>query len=211
MTEKILQALKWRYATKKFDSSKSIKDDKLEALKESIRMSPSSYGLQAFKLIHVVDKDLRLKLQAAAHNQTAVGDCSNFFVLAAQTKILPEEIQSHMNKLAQAKGVDQQEMSGYGNFVKSSVAGMSADKLLTWNQKQCYIALGMLLETAALLEVDSLPMEGFDANKFDEILELEKLGLSATVCCALGYRSSADENQHFLKVRKDFSDFEITY
>jgi nitroreductase len=50
-----------------------------------------------------------------------------------------------------------------------------AQRLAQRAHKQCYIAMGFLLETAALLQIDACPMEGFNPAKFDEILGLEKL------------------------------------
>lgn len=210
MTNKIIQALEWRYATKLFDSTKKISNEHLQVLVESVRLSPTSYGLQAFKLIQVISKEIRKKLEEAAYGQQAVSSAAEFFVLAAQTSIQEGEIDKHMSQLALSKGVSKEEMSGYGQFIKSSVQGMSSDKFLSWNQKQCYIALGMLLESSALLEIDALPMEGFSVEKFDDILGLKEMNLTASVCCALGYRSTDDENQHFNKVRKSNANFVIT-
>ena len=92
----ITQALHWRYATKQFDATKKLSEETVQSLKESIRLSPSSYGLQPYKIIDVTTPEIREKLTAASYGQTQVKDASHLFVFAVQTDIT----EAHVDQLS---------------------------------------------------------------------------------------------------------------
>lgn len=193
-------ALHWRYATKKYDPSKKISDQDLNTLLESVRLSPSSYGLQPFKVILVESPEIREQLKAHSWNQTQTTEASHFLVFAANKQLPDTDIDSHIERTAKTRERAISELKGYGDFVKSKVQLLNSDEIANWNAKQAYIAMGFLLFQAALLEIDATPMEGLDPTAYDAILDLTDHHTDFSV--ALGYRSEEDSLQHAAKVRK---------
>jgi nitroreductase len=197
-----IEALRWRYAVKRFDSSKQISESDKESLLESIILSPSSYGLQPFKVFIIENKGMRNKLQAAAMNQSQITDASLVLVFAAQKSIDKKDIDAYMANITKTRNVDRPAVDGFGNYILSSVEKLSPSEIEHWNKKQCYIALGHLMQTAAELKIDSTPMEGFNPLEVDQLLNLDELNLNSTLICTLGFRHTSDETQHNKKVRK---------
>lgn len=192
--------LNWRYATKQFDATKKISDADLMILKESIRLTPTSYGLQPFKVIVVENPELRSKLRESSWGQTQITDASHLFVFVAQNSMEAEHIDNYIELAAKTRNIDAESLSGYGDFVKGKIAEISQEKQAIWNAKQVYIALGTLLTTAATLQIDATPMEGLDPKAYDELLGLTDY--HTVVVAALGFRAETDGLQHAAKVRK---------
>lgn len=201
-----IDTLNWRYATKKFDASKKLDHSTLEQLKEAIRLSASSYGLQPYKVLVIEDPELREKLKPAAWNQPQITDASHLIVFAHDTNFGDEHIDHYINNVATTRNLDPETLKGYGDFMKSKITPLPAETKAAWTAKQTYIALGNLLSAAAHLKVDACPMEGFEADKFDEILGLKAKNLSTAVIATIGYRSEEDDTQHYAKVRKSNND-----
>jgi nitroreductase len=202
----ITQALEWRYATKQYDTTKKISDEQLQTLKESVRLSPSSFGLQPYGVIEVTNPDIRSKLQAASWNQSQITDASHLFVFTVPTDVTEASVDEFMALNMKVRGVEAEALAGYSGMIKGSLSSRTQEGRVTWAEKQAYIALGFLLESAALLEIDATPMEGFDNTQYDAILGLTEKSLKSVVVCALGYRSSEDAQATFPKVRKASGD-----
>ncbi|MEO8234505.1 MAG: NAD(P)H-dependent oxidoreductase [Flavobacterium sp.] len=200
----------WRYATKKFDATKKVSATDLETLKEAIRLSSSSYGLQLYKIILVENPELRAKLQPASWGQTQIIDASHLIVFANQTNVGETEIDSYIENISQTRNLPIDALSGYGDFMKGAITPLSEEAKNIWTAKQTYLALGNLLNAAAELKIDVTPMEGFDPKQYNEILGLDKLNLNASVIAAVGYRHEEDATQHYKKVRKSNEDLFIT-
>lgn len=200
----------WRYATKKFDARKKVSNEDLETLKEAIRLSSSSYGLQLYKIIIVENTDIRAKLQPAAWGQSQIIDASHLIIFANQTNVGNTEIDSYLKNASETRSLPLEALSGYGDFMKGTINTLSEDAKNVWTSKQTYLALGNLLNAAAELKIDVTPMEGFDKNQFNEILGLDKLNLNTAVIAAVGYRHDEDDTQHYKKVRKSKEDLFIT-
>ena len=202
----IIEGLKWRYATKKFDSSKKISKDNLDYLKEAISLIPSSYGLQPYKVLVIENPAIREKLREAAWGQAQLSEASQIFLFCNFTAMEPEKIDEFLNRGAAINNYDPATTKGYGDMMKGQMAGMTSEQMINWTSKQTYIALGSLLAAASEQKIDSCPMEGFDKAKFDEILGLKEKGLTASVLGAVGYRSAEDSHQFLKKVRKPMKD-----
>jgi nitroreductase len=200
----------WRYATKKFDASKKISPDDLNILKEAIRLSSSSYGLQPYKVIIVENPELRSRLQPAAWGQSQIVDASHLFVFANETDLGAESVDDLLKLTSKTRNTPIETLAGYGNFMKSTIAKLSAEAKNIWTAKQTYLALGNLLNAAAELKIDITPMEGFDPNQVNEILGLNSLNLNATLMATVGYRHEEDATQFYKKVRKSNEDLFIT-
>ena len=200
----------WRYATKKFDASKKISDDDLNTLKEAIRLSSSSYGLQPYKVLIIENPDLREKLKPVAWNQSQITDASQVIVFANETNIGDVQIDNYLKKISKTRGIPLENLSGFGDFMKSKITPLASDLKNIWTSKQTYLALANLMNAAAELKIDVTPMEGFDAAAFNEILGLTEKGLNASVIATIGYRHKDDETQHYKKVRKSNEELFIT-
>ena len=205
-----LENQNWRYATKKFDSTKKISTEDFNTLKEAIRLSSSSFGMQPYKIIIVENPEIRAQLQTAAWGQSQIVDASHLIVFANITNFGNDDIDSVLNVFTSERGLPENALDGYGGFIKSKIATLPEEVKNVWTAKQTYLALGNLLNAAAELKIDVTPMEGFDPSAVNKILGLEKLGLNASLLATIGYRHEEDETQHYKKVRKSTEELFIT-
>jgi nitroreductase len=203
----LLEDLNWRYATKKYDTSKKIDQEHLDILLEAIRLSPSSYGLQPLKIVLVESKEIREKLKSHSWNQSQITDASHLMVLCSYKEMSNELIDQNAQNTEITRSLEKGQLQGFANFVKVKVNEKTVSEQAEWNARQAYIALGILMQSCAQLRIDATPMEGFEADKYNEILGLNDKNLNATLVCAIGYRSEEDSNQHLKKVRNPMNDF----
>lgn len=199
---KIIEDLNWRYATKKFDPTKKISDKDIETIKESLRLVPSSYGLQPLKYLLIESPEIRDQLVAASYGQMQVKDASHLIVLCSLINVEEKHVDEYMENIAQTRNVESDSLQLFSNTIKGSIDKMNTHDVVTWTEKQAYIALGQLMHTCATMRIDATPMEGFDPKAYDEILNLSESNLKATLVCPIGYRHQEDEAQHRAKVRK---------
>ncbi len=197
----IIEQLNWRYATKNYDAARKISDADWEILENSLTLAPSSFGIQPYKFIVVTDQAMKEKLKPAAWNQPQITDSSHLVVVAYRKTLSDADIEHYVERIIEVRGTSRENLSDYENTMKGAAKrAVDSNYIETWNSRQAYIALGFLLETAALLEIDATPIEGFDAAQFNEILGLEDY--SAVVLCAVGYRNAeADWLVNLPKVR----------
>jgi len=199
---KLIEGLNWRYATKKFDTTKKVSQENLDKIKEAIRLSASSYGLQLYKVLIIENPELRAKLQPVSWGQTQIVDASHLLVLCSYTECTHKMMDTFVQKIADVRNFPVENVKEYGNFMKAKIGEFPEETVDAWMARQVYIALGNLLAACGELEIDSCPMEGFDAAQYDEILGLKEKGLTATVVATIGYRSAEDITQNFKKVRR---------
>ncbi len=197
-----LDSLNWRYATKKFDPDKTISERDLNLLAEATRLSASSFGLQPYHVFVVSDPEIRSQLKKASWGQSQITEASHLFVFANKKTFGPELIDSYLNEVSHVREIPQEGLKAYGDFMKSKLVPLPEEVKETWAAKQTYLAVGNLLSAAGVMEIDSCPMEGFEAEAYDRILKLGEKDLTTSVVVALGYRSKEDETQHFKKVRR---------
>lgn len=207
---KFIENQNWRYATKRYDASKKISAEDLHTLKEAVRLSASSYGLQPYQVIIVENAELREKLKASAWGQTPITDASHLFILANNVALDDQDVDQYMQNISTTRNIPVESLDGLSGMIKGQISSLSAEAKNTWTSKQTYIALGNLLAAAAELKIDATPMEGFNAADFNEILGLDKLGLNASVIATLVYRHEEDSAQHYAKVRKSNEELFIT-
>lgn len=200
-----IETLNWRYATKRF-SDKKVSEQDLNTMYEAIRLSPSSYGLQLFKVLDIQDEKIKEELKPAAWNQAQITEASNLFVFCNYTNITEGHIDEVLKLKSDVQNIPIENLNGYGDFMKSKILALPGEAQTVWTAKQCYIALSNLMNSAAELGIDSCPMEGFEPEKFNEILGLNEKGLNAAVICAVGYRSEEDPTSGAPKVRKPIDD-----
>ncbi len=209
--EVLFKQMNWRYACKKFDPTKKIRESDWNILAETLHHSASSYGLQPWKFIVVQNPDLRNKLLPLSWGQTPVTDASHFIVLTYKEKIDEAYIAKFIEQNAKVRSVDAATMEGYkGMMIGDLVKGPRSEVINWWAQRQTYIAMGSLLTTASLMEIDTLPMEGLDPAGYDKVLGLEGSGYKTVAAIACGYRSDEDKYQFAKKVRFEMNDI-VTY
>lgn len=216
--EDILQAYNYRYACKKFDTNKKVSDTDFNTILETARLSPSSFGFEPWKFLVIEKQSLKDKLFPVSWGaQNSLKGASHFVILLARKKAdtvadapyithimkdikhMPEEVQNMMR-------------GAYGNFQTNDFKLIDSDRaMFDWASKQTYIALANMMTTAAMLGVDSCPIEGFNMEKVEEILteegiiDPEHFGVSVMV--GFGYR---DEEPHREKTRQPMEDI-VTY
>lgn len=199
---KFIENQNWRYATKKFDATKRISAEDLETLKEAIRLSTSSYGLQPYKVFIIEDPAIREALKPASWNQSQITEASQLVVFANYTKLDETVIDNYIERISKTREVPTEAIQGYGDFMKSKILGLTPEQQAIWTSKQTYLALGNLINAAAELKIDATPMEGFEPEKYNNVLNLNALNLNASLVATIGYRHEEDANQHVKKVRK---------
>ena len=204
--KQIIDDLNWRYATKKFDPTTKISEEKINVIKEVLRLVPTSYGLQPLKYLFIESTEVRQQLYEHSYNQQQILDASHLLVICSYNSIEDEHVDSYMENTAFTRQTELENVLGFGDYIKKTIAKLSGEQISTWNAKQAYIALGQLVLACAQLRIDSTPMEGFDANGYDEVLGLNEKNLNATIVIPLGYRDTDDKNQHLKKVRKQHAD-----
>ena len=209
MTQFIKNA-NWRYATKKFDATKKISEADLSVLKDAIRLSASSYGLQPYKVLIIENPAIRMQLKPFSWGQSQIVEASHLLVFANIVNIGETEIDAYFDNLTTTRGITMEAVKGYSDFMKSKIVSLPEHVKNSWTSKQTYLALGNLLNAAAELNIDVTPIEGFESDKYNEILGLDKLGLNASLVAPIGYRHEEDATQHLAKVRKSNEDLFIT-
>ena len=198
----VLQQLNWRYATKRFDPTRQIPAEAWAALEQSLVLAPSSFGLQPWKFFVVDTPALRQQLRAASWNQTQVTDASRYVVFAGLRTLTVADVDRYLQRQCEVRGVTMESLAGYRSMMADFVAkGWASKDLAGWNARQVYIALGQFMASAALLGVDTCPMEGIDAAAYDRILGLEGTPYAALCGCAAGYRAADDKYAAAPKVR----------
>ena len=166
----ILETLNRRYATKAYDATKKVSNEDLHTILESMRLSPSSYGLQPWKYIVVTNPELREKLKAASYGQPQITDASHLIVLTVKKDISEADINAYITSIATTRNMPIESLDGFKNMLLGATGYLDQATKEIWNIKQVYIALGIGLLTAASLKIDSTPMEGFNASQYNEIL-----------------------------------------
>jgi len=194
----LIEALRWRYATKKY-SDKKVSDEILERIVTAINLSASSFGLQPYRLFVVDNVHLRKELSKYSFNPQ-ITEASHLLVFAAFHSIDEASIDTYIELIARERNIPVENLEV---FRKEGLGGLLAktdDQYFNWAAKQAYIALGTALIAAAAEKVDATPMEGFNAEKFDEKLGLKDKGLRSVVLISLGYRD--EENDSLARLKK---------
>lgn len=203
----LLSALQWRYATKKFDPTKRLTPDSVTDLMHAVNLAPSSFGLQPFHIFNVTDGHLREQIADATMNPAQVNSASHLLVWAASSRVGPEMVREFADRAAAIRGVPRESLAGRETLINGQIGKLDAPGRLAWAQRQLYLAMGVMVTAAAEAGIDACPMEGFDADRVDEVLGLHGKGLRATTFTLLGHRAKDDPfGPPMAKVRKPLSD-----
>lgn len=197
----IIKQLQWRYATKKFDITKKLSDEKLETLKQAFNLTATSFGLQTIKLVIIENTELREKLVQHSFNQKQVLEASHLLIICIQEDVHEMDVIAYYNHIKDIRNTSETILKPYRENLISMMDKMSILERQQWSKHQAYIALGNLMTVCAVEGIDSCPMEGFLPLKYDEVLDLEAKGLKSVLLLPVGYRADDDMFASFEKVR----------
>lgn len=205
--EEVRTRLHWRYATKKFDPARAIPDAEWAVLEESLVLAPSSFGLQPWKFLVVENPNLRAELRKLSWNQAQITDAARLVVFASQRTITSADVDRYIARTCELRQMEPQTLTGYRNVIVGfAEKGWASRDLQAWNTRQVYLALGQFMTAAAMLGVDTCPMEGIDLAGYDRALGLDGTPFTTAVACTAGYRAGDDKYASAVKVRYAASD-----
>jgi nitroreductase len=205
-----LRLLSWRYAAKKMDATQVVPEDKVDRILEAIRLSASSSGLQPYQVLVITDVETKAKIRAHAWNQSQVTDASHLLVFAAWDHYTAERINLMFDLVNEQRGIRNEGWEAYRQKLLNFYPHRTPEENFQHAARQAYIGLGSALIAAAEEGVDSTPMEGFEPEVVDEILDLKALGLRSVLLLPLGYRAAeGDWLVNLQKVRRSTEDFVI--
>jgi nitroreductase len=198
--EIVVEQLRWRYATKKFDPTRTLPPATWAALEQALVLTPSSYGLQPWKFFVVTDPAVKAQLPAHSWGQRQPQDCSHMVVLALRANLGEADIDRYVARVSEVRGQSVESLGRFKQMMVGSLTDPPFD-INDWAARQVYIALGQFMVAAALLGVDTCPMEGIDPGKYDEVLGIGAQGYRTVVACPAGYRAADDRSAQLPKVR----------
>ena len=197
-----IEALKWRYATKKFDATQLLPENKVAKLKQAFNLTATSFGLQPLKLVIVHNKEIQEKLMKASYNQQQVSTASHVLVLCIEKDVGKEFIENYFQKVREIRETPEDILRPHQNSLVKDFEQRPIESVRTWATHQAYLVLGALLTVCAIEKIDSCPMEGFQAERYDELLGLEARNLESVLVLPVGIRSKDDFFAGFKKVRR---------
>lgn len=204
----LLNALEWRYASKKMNG-KQVPEEKVERILEAIRLAPSSMGLQPYTVLLIKDPEVKKQILPIANNQQQIVDSSHLLVFAAWDKITPEHVEDYVNLTASTRNITLESLEQFKNMLLN-LSKRPQQENYEWAARQSYIAFATAIAAAAEERVDATPMEGFNNAALDELLGLKTKGLRSITLLPLGYRDQENDwLVKFPKVRRPKEDLFI--
>lgn len=203
---KTTESLQWRYATKKFDTTKKLSETQIKTLKEAFNLTATSYGLQPIKLIVIQNKEIQEKLVPASWNQQQIAQASHVLVICVQDNFSSKDVETYFELVKKIRNTPDEIVTSFKSFLVAEIDKKSKEEIEVWNKNQAYLALGNLLTVCAVEKIDACPMEGFIPAQYDEILNLNAHNLKSTLVLPVGFRAEDDLMKDLAKVRKDIQD-----
>ncbi|WP_274652848.1 NAD(P)H-dependent oxidoreductase [Paenibacillus humicola] len=195
--EEILKAHHFRHATKEFDPSKTISDDDFDFILETGRLSPSSFSSEPWRFLVIQNEQLLSKIKKISYGAASkLPEASHFVIILSRTS-QDMRYDSAYQIEQQSKAVPRERLARhleiYEEFQRNDFKLLEHERFLTdWGIKQTYIALANMMTSAALMGIDSCPVEGFDIEKMNRLLDEEGLledgHFTISVMIAFGYR-----------------------
>lgn len=200
-TNDLVAALHWRYATKLFDPARILPAATLDALLEALVLAPSSFGFQPWKFLLVESAAIRARLRAESWDQPQVTAASHLIVVTVRDNLTESDMDAHLARTMAVRGVTAADLAPLRAMMAGFLSQLDDEQRFVWNSRQAYIALGQLMTSAAVLGVDTCPLEGISTAAYDDILGLPGSGYRTVCACALGYRAADDKYAALPKVR----------
>lgn len=202
----VIESLQWRYACKKFDCEKLLSQEQINNLKEAFNLTATSYGLQPIKLLVIQNKELQKRLVEHSYNQQQVYNASHLLVICIQDDFTLADIDAYFNLVKQVRETPESILENFRNQLKASFEHKTTEEKQKSAINQAYIALGNLMTVCAVEKIDACPMEGFNAQKYDEILDLRAKNLKSVLLLPVGFRANDDFMSKLKKVRKPINE-----
>ena len=216
--KKILEAYNFRHACKKFDTNKKIATEDMDFLIETFRLSPSSFGMEPWRLLVITDAALKKELKSHCWNQSQIDTCSHLVVIIAKTALV--ESDSYIKKMFSRRPLKPDESNSIIKQVKTTLKELSMNfitrymyksslktkAIYEWCSRQNYLASANMATSAAMIGIDSCFIEGFKKEKIEDALELDRSKEEVSLLLPLGYRISEPKS----KTRLDVSEI-VTY
>lgn len=196
MNKSFEEAMDFRHACKVFDENKKISDEDLHYILEAGRKSPSSFGMEAWKFLVITNEELKAKLRPACWNQVQITSCSHLVVILAGINSIRPQSGIPLKRFARRE-MPQDKLEFYLNLYASHLEDTlrNDENIYAWTARQTFIAAGNMMTAAAVKGIDSCPIEGFDKDKVEEILALDKNQYRLTLILPLGYRINPQSTQ----------------
>lgn len=201
-----IKALQWRYATKKFDKLRILPEEKLAVLKNAFNLTATSYGLQPIRLAIISDKKIQKKLVEFSLNQHQVGTASHVLVICIEQKVDKSFIEEYFRRVQHIRSTPDEIINPFKEFLVRDFGKKDRKDISEWATNQAYLALGTLMTVCATEEIDGCPMEGFEPEKYAELLGLKQMNLQPVLVLPVGYRAKDDMFSEFKKVRRPLSE-----
>lgn len=198
----VIDALKWRYATKKFNPERILSKDKINVIKEAFDLTATSFGLQPVRLVVLNDKEVQQSLVPLSMDQQQIADASHVLIFCIEKKVDGAFVEAYFENIKTVRQTPDEILHPFRTYLLDLFAKESQDDTKNWATKQAYLAMGNLLTICALEEIDACPMEGFDPAGYDEVLGLADHDLQSVLVMPVGYRAEDDMFSGFKKVRK---------
>jgi nitroreductase/dihydropteridine reductase len=189
---KLIDALNWRYATKRMNGEK-VPQEKIDSILQATSLSASSMGLQPYTILAITNEEVKKKIQMAAYNQPQIVESSHLLVFAAWDDVTEQQVDEYLKNIAATRNVSAESLLGFRASLMNIVNGRTKEQKYEWSARQAYIAFGTAITAAAIEEVDATPMEGFQPELVDEILGLKQKGLRSVTILAIGYRDTSKD------------------
>tara|TARA_B100000780_G_scaffold147050_1_gene102733 strand:- start:1962 stop:2594 length:633 start_codon:yes stop_codon:yes gene_type:complete len=202
----IIDNLRWRYATKKFDKTKKLSDFQINTLKETFNLTATSYGLQPLKLVVVQNKKIQAQLVSASYNQQQIFQASHVLIICVQNNFSSKDVEKYFELSKKIRNTPDEIINPFKDFLVKEMNNKTTEELEVWNKNQAYLALGNLLTVCAVEKIDACPMEGFNPKLYDEILNLKSHQIKSVLVLPVGFRSEDDYMKDLAKIRKNIED-----
>ncbi len=201
-TQQILNAYQFRHACKIFDENKKIPKDELEFILETGRLSPSSFGMEPWRFRVIQSQNIKDELKPLCWGQQQITTCSDLLIITVQSALV-DGATDYVRTMFGRRGLPEDQTEAYINRYKDYVDGVkSREPVSSWATKQCYIAAGNMMTTAAMLGIDSCPIEGFEKKKVEKYLELNRDEEQVALIIAFGYRVNPQPAKHRLPIEE---------
>ncbi|NEV93353.1 NAD(P)H-dependent oxidoreductase [Psychroflexus sp. YR1-1] len=207
----MIDALEWRYATKKFDDSRTVDSSRIELLKKAFNLTPTSYGLQPLRLVIIKNQELKDRLFEHSYDQIQVKTASHVLVICIENTVDEHFINHNFELQKEIRNAKDEIINPFREFLIKDFGKKSDGNIKEWAINQAYLALGNMLTTCAAEKIDACPMEGFEKEAYDDILNLKEKGISSALVLPIGYRAKDDKFADFKKVRRPQEETIIEY
>lgn len=205
----MIDKLKWRYATQKFDETRIVPDVKIEVIKQAFNLTPTSYGMQPVKMVIVSNKEIQKKLYEFTYWQEQILTASHLLIFCTKTQIDSAFVESSMNLEKQIRNTPDDIIEKAKDFRVQLFSGWSEKQKQRWAVNQLYLTLGNVLTICAYEGIDACPMEGLETEKYDDFLNLKEKGLKSHLVVPIGYRADDDMFARFKKVRRPLKEMVV--